>query len=86
MVLVGSLPSLASSVLKSLAVATLRSFWHRFVKDGVDVKWVQRARDAFVTNRLLRYETSGALASELVWRWNQGWPLSSIDAPFSSWR
>jgi zinc protease len=62
-----------------LAVAKLRSFWHGFVKDGVGVKWVQRARDAFVTNRLLRYETSGALASELVWRWNQGWPLSSID-------
>jgi zinc protease len=62
-----------------LALTTLRAFWKEVVADGVSEAWVHRARDKVAVGRLLRYESSAVLASELEDRWNQGWPLETID-------
>jgi zinc protease len=62
-----------------MALATLREFWKTSTEDGVSADWVRRARDRVAVGRLLRYESSAALASELEDLWNQGWPLETID-------
>jgi predicted Zn-dependent peptidase len=62
-----------------LALATLRGFWKGAVEDGMSAEDVRGARDRVAVGRLLRYESSATLASELVDLWNQGWPLETID-------
>ena len=61
------------------ALATLRAFWRRATTKGFDAEAVRRSRDTMTTNHLLRYESSRALAGELVELWNQGWPLEALD-------
>jgi zinc protease len=62
-----------------VAVRELRGFWRRFVAEGVPADVVRRARDSELVGRLRNYETSQAVARALVWRWNAGWPLETID-------
>jgi hypothetical protein len=45
----------------------------------VDGKWVQRARELLATHRLLRYQSSIAVARAVVTHWNNGWPLAAVD-------
>jgi len=40
---------------------------------------VQRARELLATHRLLRYQSSIAVARTVVAHWNNGWPLAAID-------
>jgi zinc protease len=61
------------------ALGTLRRFWRYAPELGITAENVSRARDSLVSSRMLQYDTSRALAGELVAVWNQGWPLSSID-------
>jgi zinc protease len=62
-----------------IALRELRAFWRTFAKEGVSPEAVKHARDAIIVSRLLTYDTSPALASGLVERWNQGWDIASID-------
>ncbi|HVU53090.1 MAG TPA: insulinase family protein, partial [Polyangia bacterium] len=62
-----------------LALGQLRGFWRRFVVEGVSADSVRRGRDSVMVGRLRAYETSPAVVNALVWRWNAGWPLESID-------
>jgi zinc protease len=68
-----------------LAVSELRRFWRGVVANGAGADNVRRSRDSFATSRLLRYETSGSLAREIVARWNLDWPLASIDDAFDDY-
>jgi zinc protease len=63
----------------ALALRALRSFWTSSVKGGAPADDVRRSRDTVTIHRLLRYDTSPALADGLVERWNQGWELETID-------
>jgi zinc protease len=62
-----------------LALTTLREFWRRATTEGVPAEDVRSSRDTLATHHLLRYDTSRAIAAELVDLWNQGWPLTTLD-------
>jgi len=62
-----------------VALRELRGFWTRFVAEGVPADMVGRARDSVLVDRLIAFESSRNVAGALVRRWNQGWPLETID-------
>jgi zinc protease len=62
-----------------VALRELRGLWRTFVTDGVPADAVRRGRDSVMVGRLRYYETSQAVLRALVWRWNAGWPLDTID-------
>ena len=57
----------------------LRGFWKRRLSEGSSPHDIEIAREHQELLLPTRYEASSGLVGALVWRWNLGWPLESID-------
>jgi zinc protease len=62
-----------------VALRELRGFWRHFAAEGVPEDEVRRARETVMIDRLVAWESSRNVTGALVRRWNQGWPLETID-------
>jgi len=62
-----------------VALRELRGFWRGFLDEGVPADLVGRGRDSVMVGRLQNYERSSAVVRAIIWRWNAGWPLETID-------
>lgn len=61
------------------SLRVLRDFWASAEKGGISPERVSRARDREFVSHMIRHQTSPALADALVWRWNRGWDLRTLD-------
>jgi zinc protease len=61
------------------ALAMLRAFWKRSISEGSSAHDVEIARESRALTLPMRLETSSDLVSDLVGRWNLGWPPASLD-------